>query len=390
MKTNIIIHRGTCRIEVKASERDSFTEFHLTAPVEGTGAAGPAAEQLFTSLAAELMARRIQPIQEKLYGLSRVRDEVLKWRDRIYRLRGLDRTMPVTWIEGEPLQTGEFAGVQIWGVASGDGQPCVRTVDNAVTGRGREWTGAGFRMLHLPAVDGTLPGGGLAVGRTEQAAQMFSNVGDGLAAHGMKYPNVVRTWIYVAHLLDWYGDMNRVRTAHYRSKGLGIEGGPAFPASTGIMGRSGDEECLMDVLAVENLLPGRVVATPINRSAKQHSSFNYGSSFSRAMALEIEGRRTIHVSGTASINSAGQSTHLGDAEHQCLETLLSIAAILAEQGGGLKNITSATLFCKDRAAWEVWERTTRLLQLPEIPKICVLADVCRNDLLVEMEVVAVI
>lgn len=166
--------------------------------------------------------------------------------------------------------------------------------------------------------------------------RMFANVGDALVAHGMKYPNVVRTWIYVAHLLDWYGDMNRVRTAHYRSKGLGIEGGPAFPASTGIMGRSGAEECLMDVLAVENLLPGRVVATPINRSAKQHSSFNYGSSFSRAMALEIEGRRTIHVSGTASINAAGQITHLGDAEHQCLETLLSIAAILAEQGGGLK------------------------------------------------------
>lgn len=390
MKTNIIINRGTCRIEVKASERGTFTEYHLTATVEGPGAAGPAAEQLFNAVAAELMARRIQPIQEKLYGLSRVRAEVIKWRDRIYRLRGLDRTMPVTWIEGEPLQTGEFAGVQIWGVASADGQPCVRTVDNAVTGRGREWTGAGFRMLHLPAIDGTLPGGGLADGRTAQAAQMFANVGDALAAHGMKYPQVARTWIYVAHLLEWYGDMNRVRTAHYRSKGLGVEGGPAFPASTGIMGRSGDEECLMDVLAVENLLPGRVVVTPINRSAKQHSSFNYGSSFSRAMALEIEGRRTIHVSGTASINAAGLSTHLGDAEHQCVETLLSIAAILNEQGGGLKDITSATLFCKDRAAWEAWERTTRLLQLPDFPKVCVLADVCRDDLLVEMEAVAVI
>ena len=390
MKTNIIINRGTCRIEVRTSVRDSFTEFHLTATVEDTGAAGPTAEQLFTSLAAELLARRIQPIQEKLYGLSRVRDEVLKWRDRIYRLRGLDRTMPVTWIEGGPLQTGEFAGVQIWGVASGDGESCVRTVENVVTGRGREWTGEGFRMLHLPAVNGMRPGGSLADGRAAQAEQMFANVGDALAAHGMKYPNVVRTWIYVAHLLEWYGDMNRVRTAHYRSKGLGVEGGPAFPASTGIMGRSDSEECLMDVLAMENLLPGRVVATPINRSAEQHSSFNYGSSFSRAMSLEIEGRRTIHVSGTASINSAGLSTHLGDAEHQCLETLLSISAILAEQGGGLKNITSATLFCKDRAAWEVWERTTRLLQLPDIPKVCVLADVCRDNLLVEMEVVAVI
>ncbi|AOS45607.1 Putative aminoacrylate peracid reductase RutC [Lacunisphaera limnophila] len=146
----------------------------------------------------------------------------------------------------------------------------------------------------------------------------------------------------------------------------------------------------MDVLAVENLLPGAVVTTALNRSAKQHSSFNYGSSFSRAMAFEIEGRQTIHVSGTASINTAGLSTHIGDAEHQCIDTLLSISALLAEQGGGLGHITSATLFCKDRAAWEAWERTTQLLGLPKIPKICLLADVCRDDLLVEMEAVAVI
>ena len=341
-------------------------------------------------MAAALGERRIQPIQEKIYGLTRVRDEVLRHRDSIYRLRGLDRTMPVTWIEGTPLLGGELGGVQIWGVAPRNGEPCVTTTENPVTGRGRLWTGVDFRMLHLPAVCGTRPGGALAEGRLAQAAQMFANVGAGLDAHGMKYTDVVRTWIYVAHLLDWYVDMNGVRTAHYHQAGLGIEGGPAFPASTGIMGRTGAEECLMDVLAVESLRPGALVATAINRSAKQDSSFKYGSSFSRGMALAIEGRRTVHISGTASINTAGRSTHLGDAEHQCIETLLSIAAILEEQGGGLKNITSATLFCKDRAAWEAWERTTRLLQLPAIPKVVVLADVCRADLLVEMEAVAVI
>jgi enamine deaminase RidA (YjgF/YER057c/UK114 family) len=108
------------------------------------------------------------------------------------------------------------------------------------------------------------------------------------------------------------------------------------------------------------------------------------------MALEIEGRRTVHISGTASINAAGASTHVGDAEHQSLEALMSIAAILDQQGGGLQDITSATLFCKNREAWEAWERATRLLGIPPIPKVCVQADVCRKDLLVEMEAVAVI
>ena len=106
--------------------------------------------------------------------------------------------------------------------------------------------------------------------------------------------------------------------------------------------------------------------------------------------MEIEGKRTVHISGTASINAAGASTYVGDAEHQSLETLMSIAAILEEQGGGLHSITSATLFCKNREAWEAWERVTRLLQIPALPKVCVLADVCRGNLLVEMEAVAVV
>ena len=30
---------------------------------------------------------------------------------------------------------------------------------------------------------------------------------------GRPYADVVRTWIYVSRLLEWYGELNRVRTA---------------------------------------------------------------------------------------------------------------------------------------------------------------------------------
>jgi len=380
---------GTCRVELRASARPTFTEYHLTATIEGPAPFGSAADELFARVAALLVEHRIQPIQEKLYGCTAVRDNVLARRDAVWRLRGLDRTMPVTWLQGTPLAGCDFAGLQLWGVAPVDGEPCVETVQNAVTGRGRLWRGPGFQMLHLPAVRGTTPAGGLAAGHQAQARQTFTNIGLGLAAHGFSYPQVVRTWIYVARLLEWYGDLNRVRTAHYRSVGLGVPGGPAFPASTGIQCRSDDEECLIDVLALASDGPA-AVAGPVRCSPRQDQSFNYGSAFSRGMIFDLEGRKTVHISGTASINTAGASTHLGDAESQSLETLMSIAAILEQQGGSLANITSATLFCKDQAAYEAWNRVTRLLRLPAIPKVCVLADVCRHDLLVEMEAVAVI
>ena len=379
--------RGGCRVEVRESKRESFSEFHVTATMESGGST---ADELLGQVAAVMANRKIQPVQEKLYGRLAVRADVLQRREAAYRRHGLDLGVPVTWIEGIPLEGGDFVGVQVWGIAPRNGETCVWTVENPASGYGRLWTGRGFQMVYLPAVRGTISDGTLPAGHTAQAQQMFTNVGLGLQAHGMAYTDVVRTWIYVSRLLEWYGELNRVRTAHYALVGLGVKGGPAFPASTGIQGRTADEECLVDVLALKSDGLASAAAEPIRCSPRQDQSFNYGSAFSRGMTFHIEGRKTVHISGTASINTAGASTHIGDAECQSLETLMSIAAILEAQGGTLHNITSATLFCKNRAAWEAWNRVTRLLQVPAFPKVCVLADVCRHDLLVEMESVAVI
>ncbi len=381
---------GLSRLEVRATARTSFTEYHITATIEGPAFVGAAAEELFGQVAALLAERQIQPIQEKAYGLTRVRDEVLKFRDTAYQRHGLDRSMPVTWLQGTPLQGCDFVGLQIWGVVPVDGAPCVETVAPPGCGGGRLWRGRGFQMLHLAAVRGTTPAGPLAGGHVAQAEQMFTNIGLGLAAHGFQYTQVARTWIYMSRLLEWYDDLNRVRTAHFRRVGIGGEGGAPFPASTGIQCHSDTEECVVDVLAVAPSAPGGLTVAPVRCSPRQDQSFNYGSAFSRGMILDLEGKRTIHISGTASINTAGDSTHIGDAESQSLETMMSIAAILEQHGGSLRSITSATLFCKDRAAWEAWCRVTQLLQIPFFPKVAVLADVCRHNLLVEMEAVAVI
>lgn len=381
---------GLCRMDVRKIERDTFTEYHITGTVNGPCGATEAATALLELVAGEIAERGIQTVQEKLYGLSALRAPVLDIRASAFRRHELDSRVPVTWIQGVPLCGCDFAGIQVWGIAPRGGWSCVSTVGDEQTGLGRLWTGRGFRMLHLPFVRGTRPDGTLAPGHSEQAERMFLNASAALKAQGFDYSQVKRTWIYVRRLLDWYDDLNRVRTAFYRAEGLDMGGSLAFPASTGIQCSCADEEIMMDVLAFDTDGPATAAAIPITRSSRQHQSFNYGSAFSRGMAFEIEGRRTVHVSGTASINPAGASIHIDDAEMQSLETLLCIGAILEEQGGSLANITSATLFCRDRASFEAWQRVSRLLRIPAIPKICVLADVCRRDLLVEMEAVATI
>lgn len=379
-----------CRVEVRKTERDTFTEYHITGTVNGPCDTLEAAQALLDLVAEEIAESGVQPVQEKLYGLSSQRAEVLRVRAAVWRRHELDIHMPVTWIQGAPLCGCDFAGIQVWGIAPRGGWTCVSTVGDEATGLGRLWTGRGFRMLHLPFVRGTHADGTLPAGHAEQAELMFRNANAALKAQRFDYGQVKRTWIYVRRLLEWYDDLNRVRTAFYRTEGLDMGGALAFPASTGIQCSCDGEEIMMDVLAFDTEGPQTASAIPITTSSRQHQSFKYGSAFSRGMAFEIEGRRTVHISGTASINPAGASIHVGDAEMQSLETLMCIAAILEEQGGSLENITSATLFCKDRASFEAWQRVSRLLRIPALPKVCVLADVCRHDLLVEMEAVATI
>ena len=58
------------------------------------------------------------------------------------------------------------------------------------------------------------------------------------------------------------------------------------------------------------------------------------------------------------------------------------------EGADLTDIRLATLFCKDRETLAIYERVTRQLGITRIPVLPVLADVCRPELMVEIEAMA--
>lgn len=385
--------RALATLAVRVAERATVLEYFVTATAPEGTAAEAGAERLFAELGDLLARSGIRPLQEKIYGLGRVRRPVLAARERAFCARGVDAASPFTYLEGAPAAGGDFAGVQLWGAAPvGSQLPDLATV-TAAGCAARRWLTPTMRLLYLPCVRGVASDGRLPDCPTGQARRMFANVGAALAAHGFSWRDVVRTWIYMPRLLDWYGEFNRVRTAHYASEGLGSGEGPekAFPASTGIQGRNGPgEECFVDVLAVE---PGRQPGTavrPIGATRRQGSAFRYGSAFSRGMALDADGWTTVLISGTASIDPAGRSLYVDDAEAQCVQTLLNLAALLEAEQSGLHDIVSATVFCKDGEALEAIRRSTRLLEVPAFPALYLKADVCRPELRVEIDAVAAI
>ncbi len=109
-------------------------------------------------------------------------------------------------------------------------------------------------------------------------------------------------------------------------------------------------------------------------------------SFSRATVLRREGQSLVFVAGTASI--VGHETkHAGDVGLQAEETVRNIARVLEAAGAELGHLIMAKAYVRraeDQPAVAERLRAT----LGHTPVLYVCADVCRADLLVEVEGVA--
>lgn len=121
-------------------------------------------------------------------------------------------------------------------------------------------------------------------------------------------------------------------------------------------------------------------------SPLQCSAENYGSSFSRAVAVRHPGYRELYVSGTASIEPGGLTIHVGDIEKQIQLSLDVMEAILAKEGLGWADVSRSVAYFKHKAEHlPVFHRIAQERNLPDFPLVCFQADVCRHDLLFEIE-----
>ncbi len=369
-----------CRIE-----REDHFEYWLTVAPSPEWSHPFDIERAFGSLASQLKTAGIQVISEKIYGRVTSRSHVLAVRERAYAQAGVDPDLRPTYLEGKPLFGIPFAGVQIWGLAPKDGRTQLVTTQPGIFGP-RTWEVSGSRFAFVPGVRGTP-----TTPRTQQGYDMYWHTVQSLADVGLDISHVVRTWIYLADILEWYGAFNGVRDVAFKQHGLVTKNNlPVFPASTGIQGRAGREACLMDVLAVDaSQSEGEVAVTPILQTKRQREAAKYGSAFSRGMTLQADGINTIHASGTASIDSDGRTLHVGDVDAQAEETFRCLAAVLESEGAGLDDICSATVFVSTDDGYRAFDRARRRLDIKRFPHIVVRADVCRADLLIEIEAVAV-
>ena len=379
-------------IKVYQIERTSFTDFYLTSISTAKGGVKEQVEGLYEGLLRVVLDNNIQIIQEKIHGKASALPEFRESRSEILAGSAWDASIPYTYVEGYPLDGQAIVSVQVWGIRNHTNEIQVRTDKNPVNPT-RVWETHNSKLIYCPCIHGLDPSQlDQSIGKSEQCQIMFDRTTTALNRHHLSFKDVARTWIYMSRMLEWYGEFNRIRTKHFKEVGVYSTGKrPVFPASTGIQGRfSNYDECFLDVLAVDSKTTDGIEMTPITTTSRQQQSFDYGSAFSRGMVLKQEGIKTVYVSGTASINNIGDSLYIDDTEMQTLDTLMNIASLLEDQGGSLKDTKTGVVYCKNQEVYQAFKRALQLLGIPEMPLVCVEADVCRHELLIEIEIVAVI
>ena len=235
------------------------------------------------------------------------------------------------------------------------------------------------------AVLGNLRPDDQSASRNEQALSVFEKLEAALDSAGMAVHDLVRTWFFIDRILDWYGDFNSVRTAIFNRWGMFNR---ALPASTGIgAANNAGAAIVADALAVKST--GRRLEITDVASPLQCAATSYKSSFSRAVEVDLPGRRCLYVSGTASIAPDGQTTWVGDLDRQVALTMDVVLEILRSRGMSWCDVTRAIAYFKEVCRRPALERYCRGRGLPDLPVVVASADICRDDLLFEIEVDAV-
>jgi 2-iminobutanoate/2-iminopropanoate deaminase len=149
---------------------------------------------------------------------------------------------------------------------------------------------------------------------------------------------------------------------------------------------------------VQELLAEVGTAPVVKRAITNHSALNeaydYGSAFSRGMRIDLNGLTILLISGTASIDDAGRTVHVGDLRGQMRRTFDNISKLLASEGATWHDIVRTTCYLRDieRDYQAFNEERTRFYKeqgLDPLPASTgIQAILCRPDLLVEIEAIA--
>lgn len=118
--------------------------------------------------------------------------------------------------------------------------------------------------------------------------------------------------------------------------------------------------------------------------------------FARGTRVDIKGVTMLFISGTASVNEKGESVHQGDFAAQATRMLDNVTELLKAESATWSDVVKMTFFVKhmEEHYYELADIRMRYLKEHGVEEFsastCIEASLCRPELLVEMEAIAII
>ena len=150
---------------------------------------------------------------------------------------------------------------------------------------------------------------------------------------------------------------------------------------------------------LKNLPKGR---TPVRKKALSapgvlNEATQYGSAFTRGLRIDLPGGIThLLISGTASVGPKGETLYPGDFRAQLWRTYHNLTKLLESEGAAWHDVVRTTCYIRDierdyREFNSIRNEFYTALGLDPFPASTgIQAHICRSDLLVEIEALAIL
>ncbi|MBN2561280.1 MAG: RidA family protein [Phycisphaerae bacterium] len=137
--------------------------------------------------------------------------------------------------------------------------------------------------------------------------------------------------------------------------------------------------------------------TPIENKGVLNEAYDYEKkvSFVRGMRVDLDNCVMLFISGTASVDENGESVHPGDVKAQTRRTFTNIKGLLESEGADWHDVVRTTCYLADFRCYDEFNEVRNAFYVEEgldpLPaSTCIEARICRPELLVEIEAIAMI
>jgi enamine deaminase RidA (YjgF/YER057c/UK114 family) len=190
-----------------------------------------------------------------------------------------------------------------------------------------------------------------------------------------------------------HGRSTSIKLVHPRSEAERKE-----MALLGLLDERGEPRPLSEVVLPDRTRPA-IEKVEIENHEILNDAYAYDvpSSFTRGLRVRMKaGSQVLYISGTASIDGTGATVYRGDFGAQCWRTWRNITKLLESQGADWRDIVRTTCYLRDierdyQDFNEIRTHFFHAMGLQPLPASTgIQARLCREDLLVEIEAIAIL